>query len=655
MNMKEKDYKLQTGTTKEENLNSVKDELGVRYTSDGKKLNSIPVSLMDLDTFANYIIESFITKEDLNIIIYHMIESYDKTESFFHPTESSAILAKCTNNFNNINKVIQERAEKVIEEKDCEKQFDEEFFDLDWSGSYDNQDLDKDTEIRLEMENYYTCILRKIEPMAIERRRDRINHRFKVESRININNYEHSEYGNLIEFHHDGGWGVVDQNGVVLISNHLITKASNCHPLFHPIISSYVTNQLYVSTDRDTGLEGIISINPLKELLPCKYKIESMEGMRDGNYIFAFRALSKNGLWGCYNDRGKKIAKFKYQTIEFNQGFIECGRDGIFHLQDHDNGDGGWDTIFDGTKDLYDLDGHLILGGFTEFKYLEGYNLYLFYFGTYKTPTPYDVGDFTIDKYYTCYEEAKCLILDKDFNIFLNEEKICIKGRTIDSLEEIPSSCLVNGKVLEVLNNHVVSDETEFKNAEDIDGLPCYETETRKIVTFFNDSGHVEWRKAVDDYYGWSHPELVLIDEKVGFLKSTGIEMSFYDAISKDSNENGNFFAAKTVKLSAKEAKKMESNPNLQKDKRRAIQYYLVSMQDAPKRLEDNWETFNPNNISWFPDDFLEKMGVYCDGEYVDDYYEQDNGKSCGWSFEELEDAYMDALENDPSNEWNID
>jgi len=41
-----KDYKALTNTTREENLNSIIDEFGVRYTSDGKKLISTPVSLM---------------------------------------------------------------------------------------------------------------------------------------------------------------------------------------------------------------------------------------------------------------------------------------------------------------------------------------------------------------------------------------------------------------------------------------------------------------------------------------------------------------------------------------------------------------------------------------------------------------------------------
>jgi len=612
--------------------------------------------MVDFDSFANIIIDNYISNEELNSIINHMIESCDKTGSYFQRSESRAIFVKYTKEYNSIFTALQERAVKIIEEKENENQFDDDPFDWNWSDPFDNLDLDKDTEIGLTTENMIEGILKKIESMARERREDRINHRFKVGSHIDIDNFEHSEYGNLIEFHHDGGWGVADKKGVVLISNHLTTKASNCYPLFHPIISSYVTNQLYVSTDRDTELKGVVSIDPLKELLPCKYKIESMEGYRDGCYVFAFRALSKKGLWGCYNDHGKKIAKFKYQTIDFNQGYIECGRDGTFHLQDHDNGDGGWDAIFDGTKDLYDIDGHLILGGYTEFKYLEGYNLYLFYFDTYKTPTPYDVGGFTIDKYYTCYEEAKCLILDKDFNLFLNEEKINVKGRTIGSVEEISSSCLVNGYVLEVHDNHIISDETEFKYIKDIDGLPCYETEVKKVVTFFKSNGHVEWRKAVDDYYGWSHPELVLINQKIGFLKSTGLEKSTFDAISKEFDDSEKPYAAKIVSLSDEEAQEMGGNPNYLKDKGVVIQYYKISMQDAPKRIEDNWEIFNPNNVSWFPDGFLGKMGVYPDDEeYEDDYYEYDNGKSCGWSFEELEDAYWDALENDPSNEWNID
>lgn len=611
--------------------------------------------MIDFDSFANYIIESLITKEELNSIINHMIESCDKT-GFIQSTEPKSFFIKHTKDFNSINKALQERAEKEIEEKECEKLIDDDFFNWDWSDPFDEVDMDKDAEIRLKTEDLFSGILSKIVSMAIERRKDRINHRFKVGSSININNYEHSEYGNQIEFFHDGGWGVVDKNGVVLISNHLTTKASKSYPLFRPLISSYVTNQLYVSTDRDTELNGIISIDPLKELLPCRYEFESMEGYRDGSYVFAFRALSKKGLWGCYNDRGKKIAKFRYQTIEFNQGFIECGRDGTFYLQDHDNGDGGWDEIFDGPKDLYDLDGHLILGGYTEFKYLEGYNLYLFYFDTYKRSTPYDVEDYIIDKYYTCYEQAKCLILDKDLNIFLNEDKVCIKGRIIDSIEEIPSSCLVNGKVLEVHNNHIVSDETEFKYLKDIDGMPCYETEVRKIITFFNDNGHVEWKKAVDDYYGWSLPVLVLIDQKVGFLKSTGLEMSSYDAISEEFDEYIKPVAAKIVRVSDEEEQEMGSNPNYLPDDGIVIQYYILSMQGAPKRLEDNWETFNPHNVSWFPSNFLAKMGVYPDDEdYEDDYFEKDNGISHGWSDKDIEDAYWAALENDPSNEWNFD
>lgn len=40
-----KDYKALTDTTREENLNSIVDEFGVRYTADGKKLISTPVSL----------------------------------------------------------------------------------------------------------------------------------------------------------------------------------------------------------------------------------------------------------------------------------------------------------------------------------------------------------------------------------------------------------------------------------------------------------------------------------------------------------------------------------------------------------------------------------------------------------------------------------
>ena len=461
--------------------------------------------MMDFDSFANYIIESLITKEELNAIINHLIDSYDKTGRFFQLTNSRTILSKYSNNYNRIHKTLLGRAKEIIEER--EKQSEYDFLEWDWADYIGSINIEKNTEMRLIIDDMSANILRRIESMALEKREERINHRFKVGSRIFLNEYEHSEYDNLIEFFHDGGWGVANKDGVVIISNHLITKASNNHPLFHPIISSYVTNQLYVSTDRDTELEGIISINPLKELLPCKYKIESMEGMRNGKYIYAFRALSKEGLWGCYNDYCKKIANFKYQTIEFNQGYVECGRNGIFHLQDNENGDGDWDTIFDGPKDLYDVDGRLILGGYTEFKYLERAGLFLFYFNTYKESYPYDVGweGISIDKYKTCYDEAKCLILDKEFKPLLkdgNNDKNCIKGRTIDNIEEIPSTCLINGEILKVFDNHIVSKETEFVFKEYIDGTPYYETKEMILITYVSDNGLVKWKKAVDDYYG---------------------------------------------------------------------------------------------------------------------------------------------------------
>lgn len=44
--MEDKDYKALTNTTREENLSSVYDEFGVRYSADGKKLISTPVGLV---------------------------------------------------------------------------------------------------------------------------------------------------------------------------------------------------------------------------------------------------------------------------------------------------------------------------------------------------------------------------------------------------------------------------------------------------------------------------------------------------------------------------------------------------------------------------------------------------------------------------------
>ena len=88
------------------------------------------------------------------------------------------------------------------------------------------------------------------------------------------------------------------------------------------------------------------------------------------------------------------------------------------------------------------------------------------------------------------------------------------------------------------------------------------------------------------------------------------------------------------------------------------LQFYKVNKDGWPERLEDNWDVFDPNNVSWIPKDFLTSMDIYpksnCD-YYDDDYDYYDDGQEHGWSDRDLRDAYMAALEDDLSNEWNFD
>lgn len=338
----------------------------------------------------DYKIDNLITQEELEGIIYHMIETYDNFQYYYKPfdegEEAKSLFKTYTKRYKEIYNVLENIAiEDIIEEKEAKVEQEDKllpWFDDDPSFSesetpiwdlsswFDDSFLSEtETPIWKRVDKMFSHILKQIEPIAEEIRNDRINHRIKERSIIDINAYNHSEYQDIIEFFHDGGWGVANKKGMVLISNRLICKASMCSPIFseNSFHSNHIINQLYKSTDRDTGLHGVIAITPFKRVLKCRFKdIQSIERYWNDDYYYAFSVLARNDKWGCYNEYGKRIAKCKYDNIDFNAGYIECGK-GFFHLQDNEDGN-GWTHIFDGIKDLYDTDGHLILGGYTELK-----------------------------------------------------------------------------------------------------------------------------------------------------------------------------------------------------------------------------------------------------------------------------------------------
>ena len=181
-------------------------------------------------------------------------------------------------------------------------------------------------------------------------------------------------------------------------------------------------------------------------------------------------------------------------------------------------------------------------------------------------------------------------------------------------------------------------DEEEYKE-EDLVDKPKY------CVTHLNEKGVADWHSFIDEHYY----EFVRVGSRVGVLGKRGIKLSEYNAICKDKN-----IVAQTIKLDTIRDIDLH-NPNFYDGGRYLkllTRFFEIRKDGTLHKLEDNWDVFNPNSVSWFPKDFLEENGIIADDCVWDDGY--DDGHT-GWSQKDIADAYMSALENDLSNEWNFD
>lgn len=127
-----------------------------------------------------------------------------------------------------------------------------------------------ETPIESTVNQLFNNIFEEFRQIACFMISDRKNHRIKIGTKIDLNKYKYIECGDQIEFLAEGGWGVADKNGIVTISNHLKKQPSKSDPIIYSwdYFKLNDKRQLYKSQDCDSELYGVISKNPLKELLP---------------------------------------------------------------------------------------------------------------------------------------------------------------------------------------------------------------------------------------------------------------------------------------------------------------------------------------------------------------------------------------------------
>lgn len=476
-----------------------------------------------------------------------------------------------------------------------------------------------------------------------------------------------------IEFYKDGGWGIGNEEGLVVVKNHLKEQPSKSKPLFNRSNTPFRIIQ-----DTDTKKLGVLSLSTFIETIHCHYnKIVALE-FYEGSIKHYYIKVEKHGKWGCFDENCALIIDCMYDDIHLTNGFLECTRNGEYLMFDTLNNK-GYDSILEGKKDLYNGEGILLLGGYNNL--VVGYDYLQFYFGTYYEHYNVEEIDsygypYMLSKLRLNYEHSLCLLLDKDFKTIIQNEKGFYKipkGIVIDSLEKlqliVPPGLLFKYRVdLSHFNNgfiylHNFYGEEYFipyyiaygyDSPKDMENYPYYIDRNDiykddEIVTIvrLNEERVIVWEDNVNEVDVSSFNLTYRRSNKVGVYNENGLGKSLYDAITID-NKTGKTYIAMINRNSS--PKNELNNPNYVHSKGYSIEYYGISNDGKYCRIEDNWKIFNPSEYKWFPEFFKE------DNELTDFYIgscypSEDNDYE--WTDEDSWDAMTDGMYGDyPGSEW---
>lgn len=460
-----------------------------------------------------------------------------------------------------------------------------------------------------------------------------------------------------IEFLKDGGWGISDREGNILIGNHLVQRPSETFSMYVKSNSPFRVIQ-----DRDTGLYGVLSIQTFKETIHCQYeKIEVVEYWLNNNVKYIFKT-QKNNKWGCYDENCALIVECVYDDINIMYGWIEGCRDGNFLYSEVDINK--YDSIYEGRKDLYNREGKLLIGGYNK---LESDGEYLkFYWGihyieSYIKKTDFYDNEMEFLEYKINYSDAICLVVNKTFKTILaidNNFYQLSLGNVYNSIEELkgalPKDIFFQYQV-DLSDIKVGFVYMVYSNGDGMLINDYYIEDDKIIIVYLSNCGMILWKYSVNEIgqtdYG---TRLFRQGERIGTYSKNGISNAEFSAISTDIFDN-KIFVAKVVPHNGVPTETLLQNPNYILHKNCSIRYYELMPNGNLNILDNNWKVFNPPLHKWFPANFLEKNGLIdndlrCYGGSPGLSYEKYGGYN-GYD----DDTIDEGFDGFPEATWNVD
>ena len=246
--------------------------------------------------------------------IYEIVRSYDLTKkpySMDFPWDHEAIFNKFFNQSQEFNEIVEKT---LLKEYDDDKEsaksgiFSLEFFNGLHESTFEEYKRSKRDQIFESLLDYLDTEAKKIMD-------NREHLRIPVDATIDFKECMLSnKYLGKVEFYKDGGWGIAEEDGTVLVKNHLTRQPSETSSLFSGIF--YIRTPYRIIQDRDTNKYGILSYESFCETLHCIYdKIEVLHFYENTKEHFFIKAM-KNKKWGCFDERCALIVDFEYDEIK---------------------------------------------------------------------------------------------------------------------------------------------------------------------------------------------------------------------------------------------------------------------------------------------------------------------------------------------------
>lgn len=461
------------------------------------------------------------------------------------------------------------------------------------------------------------------------------------------------KYLDKIEFYKNGGWGIANVDGTVLIKNHLNKKPSEN---YSPFRGCAIPNMPYrIIQDRYTNKFGVLSLKELYETIHCLYdNIEFVDYYEKSEKHYYIKA-KKNGKWGCFDEKCALIIDFEYDEIRLIDRFIECIRDANYLLNDSLLESERYYAI-EGKRDLYDYEGTLLIGGYDNLL-IDNQRLE-FYFNT--SYEYYDVEEedrhansFLISKVRLNFENSKCLVLDKEFRSIISNGDGFFRmpqWHRFNSLEEVeifvPSECLFRYKVdlshyydgfIYLYNYHgeqYFVPEYILRGFDSPEEMIIFDTKhgDQQIVIFdeqpkdlyvddsivtiikLNENKEIVWTAYANDVDNEYTYFIYRKGSKVGFYDEYGLQTASYDAITKKSPDGKIYVASGEL---CQEPNNHQNSLNYIDHRHLFIHYYTFDDNRNLIPVENNWNIFNPLKCQWLPEDFVTQN--YCEYLYDED------------------------------------